>query len=494
MSEQPPLHSPARLVSGVAGLDSLLQGGFLQGSLYAVVGLPGSGKTILGNQIAFHHISQGGRVVYVTLLVEAHHRMLLHLRPFNFFDPAAVTDQLYYVSGYQLLEQEGLRGLHQLLRKTVQDHGATLLIVDGLETAEAYADSQLEFKRFLHELHIAMESVSCTTFVLSINVDPHPAHAIVDGLLLLTEELYGSRAVREIEIRKFRGSFHLPGRHRAMITPDGYTFFPRLESLPLPALGAPIASEAKSFGIARLDEMLHGGVRTASTTLLLGTPGAGKTSLGLHFLAQGALQGEAGLYFGFNESPEHLIRKSAQLGLMLEQLIEAEQLHLVWHPSLDGRVDELAGILLDTIRERGIQRLYIDSYGGFQQAISYPSRLVPFFNALIHRLQAQGVTTLVSWTLGQLFGPLDVPRDNGFMDVVDNMILLRYVEWRSQLHRFISILKGREQGYDTSIREFTITEQGIELADTFESAETILTGLARPHPFTPPPLAPSTSA
>src|SRR4051794_9069235 len=105
-----PTHQPPqirRLPSGIAGLDVILQGGFFEGGIYLIMGQPGTGKTILGNQICFNHVASGGRVVYVTLLAETHARMLVHLQSLKFFTPEPIADALYYVSGYRILEQSG---------------------------------------------------------------------------------------------------------------------------------------------------------------------------------------------------------------------------------------------------------------------------------------------------------------------------------------------------------------------------------------------------
>src|SRR5688572_6800252 len=91
-----------RVNTGVPGLDTLLRGGLLRGGVYIVQGQPGAGKTVLTNQICFHHVRQGGRVLYTTLLAESHERLLFNLSSFKFFDPAAVPEYLAYLSGFSL--------------------------------------------------------------------------------------------------------------------------------------------------------------------------------------------------------------------------------------------------------------------------------------------------------------------------------------------------------------------------------------------------------
>src|SRR5262245_17129517 len=113
--EETALRPLARVPSGVVGNDAIIKGGLLQGGVYLVEGQPGAGKTILANQISFHHIASGGRALYFTLLAETHARMFSHLQSLSFFDLRLVGDALQYFSGYATLEKDGLRGLLNLI-------------------------------------------------------------------------------------------------------------------------------------------------------------------------------------------------------------------------------------------------------------------------------------------------------------------------------------------------------------------------------------------
>src|SRR5215216_7409927 len=127
---------PERVSSGLPGLDAVLRGGFLKAGIFIIQGSPGAGKTILANQICFHHAAHGERVLYVTLLAESHSRMLLHIGQLGFFDASMVPSRIYFVSAFRALEEDGLRGLLDLLRREVQAHNATLLMIDGLVSVE----------------------------------------------------------------------------------------------------------------------------------------------------------------------------------------------------------------------------------------------------------------------------------------------------------------------------------------------------------------------
>ncbi len=301
LKQQQRAHQLERLASGVAGIDTILHGGLFKGGLYMIIGEPGTGKTILSNQLCFNHVANGGRAVYVTLLVETHGRMLSHLSALTFFDPVVIGQSIQYISGAVVLNENGLDELLTLLGRVVRDYSATMLVVEGLETAELVAESELSFKHFLQSLQALVEARGCTTFLvrqsLPANSSGSMGQGVVDGLIELCDRRIGIRRIREIEVLKFRGSGYLRDTHAFTITDAGLSIYPRTEKLigmspPLPIVGERVRV---GFGIAKLDDMMHGGPFSNSCTMLLGTPGSGKTLLGLHFLATGARKGEQGL-------------------------------------------------------------------------------------------------------------------------------------------------------------------------------------------------------
>jgi circadian clock protein KaiC len=477
---------PERVPTGVAGLDRILQGGFRRGGIYFIAGRSGTGKTVLGNQICFNHVAAGGRAVYVTLLAETHAHLLDKLRSLRFFSRDVVGDALYYISAASDFDAQGYQGLLDLLRTTVRQRQATVLVIDGLPSEAESGAGILSFQRFLQKLQVTMEAHGCTSFVLEhlMNGAPlHPAYPMADGIIHLTNERRGLHAVRELEVFKFRGSSYLEGRHLLQITAAGLVVYPRTEQVLAGATpDSPEQRVHRGWGIPRLDEMTSGGPLSGSTTMLLGSPGSGKTLLGLHFLLEGARQEQPGLYFGFYEMPSRLIEKAQRVGLDLQSAVDHGMIEIIWQPALGTILDLLAERLLAAVYRRSVQRLFIDGIDGLRQTTDFPERIDGFLTALTNELRTYNVTTLASLELHRLFGPaVDVPLD-GLSAIAENLIFLRYVELRSQIYRLISIIKMRDSDHDMAIREFTISGTGIEVAETFESAEAILTGIARPLP------------
>ncbi len=480
MTENKPSEAK-RISTGIPGLDTLLRGGFIQGGVYMVLGMPGAGKTILGNQVCFHHVSTGGRALYVTLLAESHTRMIGNLRSMSFFEPSRIPESLAYLSAYSVLEEEGLEALLGLLRKELKAHGASLLILDGLVAAEEVAPTERAFKKFIHGLQVMTGMIGCTSLLLTTGGGKglKAEHTMVDGLLILREHTFGVRAVRELTIRKFRGSAHFRGKHAFDITGDGIIVHPRLESLVENGTDLDKPTEGRrAFGVPGLDEMLQGGIFQGSSTMLLGSSGSGKTLLGLHFLAEGARRGERGHHFAFYDSPRRVRDQALSIGLDLDPLIEQGLFELSFRPPLESHLDALGTQLASLIRERGVRRLFLDGFDALSKVAIYPARVIRFMAALVNECRARGVSLVFSVETESLFGlELKLPV-RGISVLCENLLFLRCSELDAELRRFIAVLKLRTSGHDPSLREFTISNHGLEVGDPVSSAQMLMSGLA----------------
>src|SRR6266566_2493596 len=449
-----------RLPTGIPGLDTVLRGGFLTAGIYIVRGEPGAGKAILGNQFCFNHAAAGHHAIYVTLLAETHDRMLQHMQTMSFFEPARIPDGIYYVNGFRVLEEDGIKGFIDSLRREIRTHDATLLVLDGLVATEESSESDRDFKKFILELQAHMAIEGCTALLLTDGRrnEYHPEYTMVDGLIELYDVLFGTQAERELEVRKLRGTDALRGRHSFRITDRGIVVYPRIEAL----LARPTADdqwpdERCASGVDQLDAMLGGGIPRGTATLVLGASGSGKTSLGLHFLSRSSAL-EPGLLFGFYEMPLRLRHKAAGLGIKLDGLIEQGQLEFLWYPPTEDILDALGNRLLEAVRRRRVKRLVIDGLLGFQElAADRPHRIGRFLTALANELRVLNVTTVYTAETRNLIGGVIEGPAIGLSTIAENLILLRYVALRSQLRRLISVVKMRDSDFDSSLREFRIT-------------------------------------
>jgi circadian clock protein KaiC len=476
-----------RFATGVPGLDAILGGGVFDGGIYIIQGAPGAGKTILGNQICFAQAAQGRNALYITLLAESHARMIGHMRRMTFFDEAAIPDRMSYVGAFKTLEDDGLRGLLDVVRREVRTRKASILVLDGLITVHEKARSELELKKFIHELQTQAAFSNCTMFLLTsaFDADAHPPeHTMVDGLIELQTSLHGRRAERSLQVHKLRGTWFMGGKHSYRITDGGHAIYPRVEALlETPSVWDSADGPMVSVGIAGVDKMLGGGVDTHSVTVVLGPSGSGKTTAGLQFLTGGAAD-EKAMLFGFHENPMALRIKAESLKLPLKA--RGDKIMLMWRPQTEAVLDEVATELLSSIKQNGVRRLVIDGIEGFSKLTDEKERIGSFLSALCNELRALGVTTLATAetdhagiTPGQ---PLKGVNQTGLSAVAENIIALHLAALRSENHRLMTILKSRDRRTDMRMRRFEIIDGGIVLDADFQSAERILRDISSQGP------------
>jgi circadian clock protein KaiC len=477
MNGSAPPPKDGRLESGIWGLDQLLSGGFVAGGVYLIMGAPGTGKTTLGNQCCFHQAASGHKAVYLSLLTESQSRMLGNLQSMTFFDPAAIGSSIAYIGGYLVLRERRLPGLFQLVRKVLTDEQPRLLVIDGL--AASMRETDAAAREFIADLQLLSETAGCTTLLLAnmSSTDANSAeHSMVDGMLELSLHRNGQRSFREIEVLKCRGVDHFLGGHELEISADGVVVRPRTELLlaKRARVAPPTPAGRLRTGIPNLDQMLGGGLLGGSATMLLGFAGSGKTLLASHFLNAGAQSGERGLYFGFYESPVRLVEAAQSVGLDFAQHVKDELLEIQWQPPLRYSMDALGERLLTAVRKRGARRLVIDGLDGLRQSAYHPERTIRFVTAICNELRAEGITLLLTEETQKIFGPEVEVRIEGISALVDNIVLLEYLDLESELKRLISIVKQRASGYETDVRELQIGSHGITLADDSQSAAEII--------------------
>jgi circadian clock protein KaiC len=283
---------------------------------------------------------------------------------------------------------------------------------------------------------------------------------MVDGILLLQQQLVRSRHERTLEVVKFRGARVLHGAHTFRIGDDGIALFPQLEALPLSVAPPEPACDRVSTGVPGLDDMLGGGYPAGSVTAITGPEGAGKTLLGLQFLAK-ATSVEPGLLFGLDESGEMADKISAAFETDLAGLRRQGALHVVGQPRFGASLDEVGYRLLDAVKQAGARRVFVDGLASIVATPAYEERGAAFFAALFRELRRARATSLFSVRV--MHDGIAMPPGPQASPLADNSVVLG-VETRGQTTaRTVSIAKVQASRHDVTIRQLQLTASGLRV-------------------------------
>ncbi len=451
--------------TGVPGLDAVLGGGLPSGDLLFVVGVPGSGKTVLALQLAFARIKSGGKALLLTSFSEGHDKLIGHLLGFSFCDQSVIGQALQLLSLLPMLEN-GPEEMTRSVVRTARQQATDLVIIDGFRGIHDALGSDLASRQFLQLLSTQLAYLGAT-LIITVEFDANErSHfsdlTTADSIIALSQQRVGLQQRRLLEVRKLRGGAPLSGAHAYRINSSGLTVFPRLESLVPPAL-PPVATGRASFGLPELDGMLGGGLTTSTSTLLAGSPGTGKTVLGLHFVVAGLEAGEQGLFVTLHETEDQLRDKARAFGLQIVEALTMDRLRFLRRAPVELDVDELATAIQEELARRPVRRLVIDGLSTLERTLTIDGRAADFLASLVELLRARQVTSIFTLEIGQYGGDDLNLASSPFFFLGENLLLLRQIPYQNQFRRLLSVLKMRFSGYDPAIREFTIGDGGIAI-------------------------------
>jgi len=461
--------------TGTPQLDLVLGGGVPRGSLLMVVGPPGSGKTTLAAQMAFAAARAGRDALILTTLSEPTSKLIAHLRALTFFDEALVGGPVRILSLEQFLPR-GLASTGEELLALAREERASLVLLDGFSGVREADNDPQAARQFLYQVGSAL-NVRGTTTLITSEADPRdqalfPEATTADIIVGLHYNLDGVRQRRGLEVVKTRGGSPLPGLHGLALNGDGAIVYPRLEATVRAAGQTTVATASAtrvSSGVSDLDTLLGGGLNQATTTLVTGSLGVGKTFLGLHFALASLRAGEQVVVVSFRETAEQFLLKADVLadGAALRAALQPDGgLTLLHWPSVELDPDIVANEMLAALDRTGARRLVVDSITELERAAGSfdPRRVDDYLAALMVALRRRGVTTLVvreAWrTVAE--APEDLADPVSLM--ADNVIVLRQVVVDNCLRRTLTVMKMRFSAHDVALHEFHIVApQGIRL-------------------------------
>ncbi|HUW64714.1 MAG TPA: ATPase domain-containing protein [Spirochaetia bacterium] len=457
-----------KVSTGINALDAILGGGIPEGATVLVVGRPGSGKTIMAQQMMFHNASPENKVIYMTTLAEPQVKVLKFQQEFSYFDRSKFQQAVIYHDLGSALRKGGPSQALAVIDEVLKQHQPRLFILDAMKSLADMMPSPTDYREFLLDLSLRLATWGCTALLLGEyseeEIEDRAESTIVDGIILLygTEEKKHQK--RYLRILKMRGTGYASGETVFRITEEGINIFPRLH--PVVRNQEYIQFTGRiSTGVPGLDELMDGGIPRGNTTLVSGSSGTGKTMLALHYGLAGLLAGETTVFVTFEENPSQFVGNAMVLGIDLRPYIESGHLHLIHISPIELEVDEHVFRIQKTVRDTYAGRLIIDSISSFEVGMGDKEKYTDYIWALTDFFKTQGVNVLLTHEMHEVTS-VSVLTKHGISFVADNLLLLFYLEQGAEVKRFLRVLKMRGSNHSTLLRELRIGNHGLSLGET----------------------------
>ncbi|MFD1588220.1 ATPase domain-containing protein [Halorientalis brevis] len=466
--------------SGVAGLDDLLRGGFAAGRMYLTIGPPGSGKTLLG----MHFLEQGLENSETTLLIHGEESQPeiatsaaavdIDIDGTEFLDigPKSsifIEDRTYDLVAPSEIERDRYTPeIHEAVSEIDPDR----VVIDPITQLRYVEANDAQFRRQLLSFMRFLKGEGITVLATATATPDREyeseLRSLSDGIVELTQGEGG----RRIEVTKHRTIGQIEGSHGMEIRDAGIEVFPAL----VPKQHEQSIGDSQiSAGIDELDRLLGGGIERNTVTFITGPSGVGKTTLGGQILAEVAQSGTAALYL-FEESIETFTHRSEAIGIPVAQLRQEGRLVIRSVEPLARSAEEFASLVRRDVEQEGVETVMVDGTDGYTMAIQGEREpLIAKLHSLSRYLTNNGVTMLVTDTTPEITGVSTATSFNANY-IADNIVVLSYIEMDSALHKVIGVLKKRAGRFEQTLREFKLTDDGIQVGDPLTNVTGILQG------------------
>lgn len=467
-----------RTSTGVPGLDEILNGGLIRGRNVLVRGSPGSGKTIFGLHFLSAGIDAGESALYVNMgepqsyVEETADAFGLNADRIRFHNLSPTQEQFSERNSHSVFESSEVEqpSFIATLRETVDELEPDRVLLDPITEFRYLTADERQFRSGILGLLDYLKDLDATVMLTSQaggSVTDDDLQFLVDAVVSLdvTPE---SRAV---SVSKFRGSSFRRGTHFYDITDEGLTVWPTLVP---DEQEREIEPGTLSSGVTELDELLHGGLDHGTVTILSGPTGVGKTTTGLQFLTQAAVNGKQATLFQFEEAERTIRKRADAIGLPLQDALDSGAMSIVEIPPEAYTIGEFEQFVRETV-ESGTEVVMIDGSQGFQENLRGLDDTTGALLRVGRYLRAAGVSTILVNEVHNITGEFHATEERT-SNLADNIVFLRHVEYRGELRKVIGTLKMRTSDFERGLRELEITGEGIRVGEPLSQLRGILTG------------------
>ncbi len=486
--------APAKtlVATGTPGLDDVLGGGFTPNRLYLIEGNPGAGKTTLALRCLLEGVQLGENVVYVTLsetkleltaVAESHGWSLNGIDVLELTVTEAELEPDNQNAMYQPSEVE-LGVTTKAILAEIERVKPRRIVIDSLSEMRLLAQSPLRYRRQVLALKQYFIGRECTVFLLddlTSEAADLQLQSIAHGVVCL-EQLspeYGAER-RRLRVTKLRGQKYRGGYHDFVIDTGGLDVFPRLIA------GEHTQAQKRGLlkaGNAELDSLLGGGLPYGTSAVLLGPAGSGKSTLALQYARSAATRGERSVVFAFDERIETILDRTAGLGMDITEYVDRGLIVIKPVDTAELSPGEFAHLVRRAVAgddgNQGAKGVLIDSLNGYLSAMPEERFLTSQLHELLTYLGHKGVVTFLIVAQHGLLGHMDTPFDTTYL--ADTVILFRYFEAQGEVRQALSVVKKRSGKHERTIRELSLSENGMTVGKPLKEFHGVLSGIPTYH-------------
>lgn len=471
--------------TGITGLDEITNGGLPKGRPTLICGDAGSGKTVFSIEFIVKGAMQFNEPGVFVAFEEKSEELAVNVASLGFDLNKLIANKKIKVDHVQIdrseIEETGeydLDGLFIRLGYAIDSIGAKRVVLDTIENLFSGLSNHAILRSELRRLFTWLKDKGVTAVITGERGEGKLTRQgleeyVSDCVILLDHRIQNQISTRRLRIIKYRGSLHGTNEYPFLIDEDGISVLP-VTSL---QLANTVSSQRISSGIPPLDEMLGGkGFFRGSSILVSGTAGSGKTSISAYFANAACLRKERCIFFAFEESPQQIIRNMRAINLDLGKHVKNGLLKFsASRPTLYGLEMHLV-IIYKLIRQFRPKVVILDPITNLV-TVGDPGEVKSILIRLIDFLQNEQIT--VMFTALTLNNERHSQTEESVSSLVDTWLSVQDIEYNGERNRGLYILKSRGMKNSNQVREFLITDDGIQIADVVLGPNGVLTGSAR---------------
>lgn len=451
-----------RITTGVEALDGVLEGGLPRGSVVFIGGLPGTGKSVLAEQMSWSNAHWGEPVVYIGTLSEPTMKMIRFAQTFEYFDPTLVDKSVIYADIGEALRSRNPDSVLDEVDRLIEEHRPSLVVIDSFKAIQDMFTDDFASRIFTSAMAVRLSIWEATALLVGeyneLEIRQKPEFAIADGIIYLYGTEEGLRQNRCMRIMKMRGTSFFGGDHSFDIGAQGITLYPRMNPAVVGEYSVP--TRRLPSAVPGLTEMMEGGLPEATSCLITGTTGTGKTLLALSFAVAEAQAGRRVLYVSLEESPYQLIRDCEAFNWDLGALAESGALNILHISPSELNIDQHATVIRDRVLSLGASLAVIDSLSSFETAVPDVAKYQSYLWAITDHFKRAGVSVVMTSE------SVVAERGQSARHITlfaDSIISLEDIRDGNQRKRRVRVVKMRGSSHDDGGRDLILEAPHIRI-------------------------------